>query len=301
MFLQPLPALDDPEGGLIPPKLPQVFDCHVHLFPDALFEAIWRWFDQYAWPIRYRLTAMEVIEFLTDRGIGKIAGLHYSHKPGMARQLNRHMAGLCERFPQVIGTATVFPGESETRAILEEGFRMGLACVKLHAHVQYFHMAGDGMHDIYEVCSEHDKPLIMHVGREPKSPVFPYERDPYSICSAESLERVLIEYPELMVCVPHMGADEYAAYAFMLEKYDNLYLDIAMTVADYLPDPDPPNIAKMRLDRIMYGTDFPNIPYAWDRELKRLCRMGLDARSLELVLGGNMERFFGTTGRAERP
>jgi hypothetical protein len=30
------------------------------------------------------------------------------------------------------------------------------------------------------------------------------------------------------------------------------------------------DLKNYRLDRIMYVSDFPNIPYAWDRELKWL-------------------------------
>jgi predicted TIM-barrel fold metal-dependent hydrolase len=43
---------------------------------------------------------------------------------------------------------------------------------------------------------------------------------------------------------------------------------------------------------IMYGSDFPNIPYAWDRELKSISRAGLDAEALEGVLWKNAARFY---------
>ena len=41
----PLPALQDEEGPRLPEGLPPVVDSHVHLFPDRVFEAVWRWFD----------------------------------------------------------------------------------------------------------------------------------------------------------------------------------------------------------------------------------------------------------------
>lgn len=132
----------------------------------------------------------------------------------------------------------------------------------------------------------------MHVGREPKNPYFSYKLDPYLICGADKVERVLMAYPDLKVCVPHLGADEFVEYQRLLNNYDNLWLDIAMATADYLPGNSPPSLDEMRIDRIMYGTDFPNIPYAWDRELKRLCRSGLPAESLGLVLGQNAGRLF---------
>ena len=68
--------------------------------------------------------------------------------------------------------------------------------------------------------------MVMHVGREPKSTA--YHCDPYQICSAEKLERVLKNFPGLKICVPHLGFDEIAAYRKLIEKYDTLWLDTTM-------------------------------------------------------------------------
>lgn len=293
MLTLPLPPLDDPEGEAVPQSLPPVIDAHVHLFPEPLFHAIWAWLDQWAWPIRYRLNSEAIVQFFIERGVDRIVGLHYAHAPGIARSLNKAMAKLCRQHPQVIGTATVFPGEEDAAAILREGFDLGLAGVKLHAHVQFFSMESKAMHEVYEVCAAAGKPIVMHVGREPKNPVFPYPVDPYVLCEVGKVEQVLQQYPELKVCVPHMGADEFAQYKRLLETYDNIWLDIAMTQADYLPVPEPmPPLSGFRLDRVMYGTDFPHIPYAWDRELKSIVRQDLPDTALKRVLGENALEFF---------
>jgi len=42
----------------------------------------------------------------------------------------------------------------------------------------------------------------------------------------------------------------------------------------------------------MYGSDFPNIPFAWDRELKWINAARLPDKSLELILGKNAIDFF---------
>jgi uncharacterized protein len=136
------------------------------------------------------------------------------------------------------------------------------------------------------------------VGREPKSPA--YHCDPYSLCSASKLERVIQNHPRLKVCVPHLGADEFSAYLRMIERYDNLFLDTTMMLAGYLPGCNPPPLAGMRPDRIMYGTDFPNIPYAWDRELTRITRLGLPGDSLARILGGNAAEFYALKMQSER-
>ncbi len=288
----PMPALNDPEGKSVPDSLPPVVDAHVHLFPRGLFKAIWNWFDNFAWPIRYQLTSRQITDFLFSRGIGDIVALHYAHAPGIARQLNAYMAALCAENSRITGTATVFPGEEDAKGILLEGFSMGLKGVKLHAHVQSFHMDGPEMQEIYEVCAEKNKPLVMHVGREPKNPDFPYKCDPYECCASDRLEEVLKAYPKLRICVPHLGADEFDAYRGFLEAYDNLWVDTTMVLADYLPVGPVPVLSGWRSNRIMYGTDFPHIPYAWDRELKQLARMRLPEESLVLLLGGNAMELF---------
>jgi predicted TIM-barrel fold metal-dependent hydrolase len=286
----PLPALDDHEDEHVPAALPAVIDAHVHLFPDHMFASIWKWFEKFGWPIRYRLGSPEVIEFLLSRGVSRIVGLQYAHRPGIARELNAYMAKLCNRYQQLTGMATVFPGENNARQILAEAFDMGLSGVKLHCHVQCFEMLSPAMHEIYRFCRESDKPLIMHVGREPKSPAYPC--DPYALCSADKLERVIEAYPGLRVCVPHLGADEFDAYLGLLESHDNLWLDTTMTLADYLHFENVPDLANIRADRLIFGSDFPNLPYAWDRELKRITNLNLTTEQLEKLLSQNAVQFY---------
>ena len=298
MLRSPLPAMDDAEGLNLPPSLPFVVDAHVHLFPDRLFQSIWEWFDHFGWPIRYKLTASSAIDFLLSRGVGHIVALHYAHKPGVARMLNAHMADICRKHPHVTGTATIFPGEKDAENILLEAFKMGLCGVKLHCHVQCFELDSPGMHTIYRICSDQHMPLIMHVGREPKSPA--YRCDPYLLCSAERVEQVLKDYPTLNVCVPHMGADEFESYRKMIEQYDTLWLDTTMTLAEYLPFRFELSLKEMRTDRILYGTDFPNIPYAWDREITKLCNLGLSKESLAGILGQNAADLFCIGDRVRR-
>jgi len=286
-----LPALNDGEDSRIPTGLPAVVDAHVHVFPSKIFSSIWRWFDEHAWRIRYRLDTSRIFDFLLTRGVTHVVALQYAHRPGIARQLNRYMARKCREYPgRVTGLATVLPGEDDAPAILQEAFDQGLGGMKLHAHVQCFDMNADCMNPLYECCHVNLKPVVMHVGREPKSEA--YRCDPYRICSAEKLERVLTDFPGLKICVPHLGFDEISAYRKLIERYDTLWLDTTMAVAGYFPMREEIDLARYRPDRVMYGSDFPNIPYAWDRELKRLARCAIAADRLEAILGGNAAEFF---------
>jgi predicted TIM-barrel fold metal-dependent hydrolase len=188
------------------------------------------------------------------------------------------------------GMATVFPGENDVEGILQEAFDSGLEGVKLHSHVQCFDMDSDDMAQVYHFCESKKKPIVMHVGSEPKSPAYPC--DPYVLCGADKLEHILIDFPNLKVCVPHLGFDEISTYRKLIEKYANLWLDTTMVLTDYFPISGTIDLSRYRLDRIMYGSDFPNIPYAWDRELKWLEASGLTYDNLEWVLCKSTSQFF---------
>ncbi len=271
-----------------------MIDAHVHLFPDRLFAAIWRWFDEHAWPIRYRLDAASVIDFLLDRGVAHVVALIYAHRAGMAADLNGWLAELVRDRPRVTALATVFPGEEGDRSILEDAFAAGLRGVKVHCHVQGVAADDRRLHTVWEACAERGLPAVVHAGREPRSPAYPC--DPHAICDVGRVERVLRDHPDLRLCIPHLGADEIEAYGQLLDHHENLWLDTTMVLADYLPLPPTGRevqLVRARPDRILYGTDFPNVPYAWDREIKKIAELGLPDEALAAVLGGNAARLFG--------
>lgn len=289
-FPMPGVLVDDAEGSRVPEGFPPVVDAHVHLFPDRVFEAIWRWFTAHGWPIRYPLRSSEVIAFQKARGVSGVVALTYAHTAGMARSLNAYMAEIVASDPFVTGLGTVLPGEPDAVGIVEEAFAMGLSGIKLHCHVQCFSPDDEALEGIYDACARHGKPIVVHAGREPKSAA--YKCDPHALCSAERTRRVLERHPRLTLVVPHLGADEYDAYLALLERYDNLWLDTTMVLADYFgARPSPLFFA--RPERILYGTDFPNLPYAWDRELVRLEAHGVKERDLPAILGENTRRLYG--------
>jgi len=286
-----LPVFNDTEGLFIPKGLPRVIDAHVHVFPKKIFSSVWSWFDQYGWKIRYRMDTSGLLAYLLDHGVDHVVALQYAHKPGISDQLNAYMVAKCNEFKgRVTGMATVFPGEPDADKILIRAFSSGLKGVKLHAHVQCFEMNGQATDVVYDACEKAGKPIVMHVGREPKSEA--YACDPYEICSADKLEAVLKNFPRLKVCVPHLGFDEIFQYRDLVERYDTLWLDTAMVLTDYFPMENRVGLDTYRADRIMYGSDFPNIPYAWDRELKSLSQRSIPDETLEWILHKSAEQFF---------
>lgn len=286
--------IEDHEGNCIPSSFSKVIDTHVHIFPSPIFKAVWKWFDEHGWPIRYRFGSTDILRFLLSKGVDHIIALQYAHKPGIAIELNQYMATQCTLFPgQVTGMATVFPGEQYCAEILNRAFDLGLAGVKLHAHVQCFDLESTVMDEIYDCCQKKNKPLIIHAGREPGSQA--YKCDPFALCNVKKIRHILNNFQGIKLCVPHLGFDELSEYRDLIERYDNLWLDTTMTLADYLPVNEEILLGNYRHDRIMYGSDFPNIPYAWDRELKKIEKRDLNTDLLDRFLHKNARDFFGLT------
>ena len=84
-----MPSINDQEDAKVPSGLPAVIDAHVHIFPQNFFSAVWKWFDQNGWHIRYQLTSSQVLEFLRSHGVQHIIAFQYAHKPGIANDLNK--------------------------------------------------------------------------------------------------------------------------------------------------------------------------------------------------------------------
>jgi uncharacterized protein len=287
----PLAGLDDEEGAYAPTELgAPIIDAHVHVFPDPVFEALWRWFERYGWPVRYRLTTPKLLEHLFSRGIARVVALHYGHKPGMSRSLNRYVAELSRTDPRVIGLGTVLPGEPDAIAIVEEVAAAGLAGIKLHCHVQAFAPDSDEAMPIFAACERLGLAVVLHAGRLPRSPAYPI--DPLSLCGVERVERVVESFPALRLAIPHFGADEVDGYVRLLERSDNVVLDTTMMLAGYFPGDYFNVLSRCRPDRVMYGTDFPNLPYSWDRELRALAERRLGERPLRSLLGDVATWFF---------
>lgn len=287
----PLPALDDAEGDRLPDDL-EVIDAHVHLFPPRVYEAIWRWFEAHAWPIRYRLYAEETVRFLLERGVKRIVGLHYAHVPDMARSLNRYAAEVAAAHPEVWALGTVLPGEPDAEAIVKEALGpLGLRGIKLHCHVQRLAPDDPRLDPIYRLCAEAGRPVVIHAGREPASPAYGF--DARGLLSVRAMRSVLERHPDLTVVVPHLGADEIEAYAALLEEFEGLWLDTTMMLADYFPQRPDDALMRQWGHRMLYGSDFPNLPYAWDRELKALAGLSLDATARAALLSGNARTLFG--------
>jgi predicted TIM-barrel fold metal-dependent hydrolase len=98
--------------------------------------------------------------------------------------------------------------------------------------------------------------------------------------------------------VPHLGADEYVEMEAMLDEFPNLYLDTAMAIGGAFEGAmrfrsASLDLLRRRPGRILYGSDFPNLPYEWTRELRVIEGLDLPPGAQAALLGGTAARLFG--------
>jgi uncharacterized protein len=268
-----------------------IVDAHVHLHPDRLAEAIRRWFDTHAWPVQYRSGVDEAVRILREGGVERMVALPYVHKPGLARALNDFTLDLARRHPEVIPCCTVFPGEEGEEEILDEALSGAFRGVKIHSHVMKVAPDDPRLDAVWRASARFRKPVVIHCGPEPA--LHGYGIDPRSVSGADRLRRALVRHPDAVVIVPHLGFDHTAQFEEMLGVFPNLHLDTTMVIGGFFPRRPDPEILRRHPDRILYGTDFPNIPYPWDHELRALRALRLPPGDEAKILSGNALALFG--------
>jgi predicted TIM-barrel fold metal-dependent hydrolase len=207
----------------------------------------------------------KVAATLAERGVERFCFFSYAHKPGMARDLNRWVAETAAALPGAIGIGTLHPEDPDVDAIAAEATgALGLRGFKFHHSVQRFHVDDPRLFGVYERAESAGHVFVLHVG------TLPY-RDPFT--GVERFRRLLARFPRLTAIVAHMGAFESDAFLALLETYSNVYVDTTMALAPaagrYVGS-DPAAITDATLirwqDRILFGSDFPLIPYDYDEE-----------------------------------
>lgn len=264
-----------------------MIDFHVHFFPERVFRAIWEFFETRShglWRIHYRLHGDQHVETLARNGVERFTTLVYAHRTGMADYLNDFVAESAARYPQMIPFGTIFAGDGDVarraRRLFED---YGFEGIKLHPFVSREPVDDERYFDAYAIMQDLGRILVCHPGSGPA-----YEETD----GARRLERVLSRFPALKVVAAHCGAFEYSEYAALGEAYSNLYFDTAMNcVHTHVFERNCPGRAFFErfADRIVFGSDFPNIPYPYPEQIDAIKRLDLGAEIERKIFAENAE------------
>lgn len=139
------------------------------------------------------------------------------------------------------------------------------------------------------MLAEAGTPVVIHCGSGPA---------PGKHTGPGPVAQVLARHPRLRLIVAHMGMSEYEEFLDLAERYDEVRLDTTMAFTDFTEAFIPfPGRALPRLsalgDRILLGSDFPNIPYPYLHQLQALERLELGQEWLRAVCHDNAADLFG--------
>lgn len=273
--------------------LDTLVDVHTHFMPQRLLAKVWAYFDAAGplvarpWPIRYRQQEQRRLEILRGFGVRAFTSLLYPHKPGMARGLNDWAADFAARVPDCLHTATFFaePGAADdVRRALDQGARV----FKCHLQVGGFDPADPTLREVWGLLAEADVPVVTHCGSGPV---------PAAFTGPGPVAALLARHPRLRLVIAHLGMPEYEEFLALAERHRRIMLDTTMAFTPFAEAAAPfPRAALPRLaalgDRVLLGTDFPNIPYSYADALTALAETGLGTEWLRAVCHDNGARLF---------
>ncbi|MFC0114090.1 amidohydrolase family protein [Kibdelosporangium aridum] len=255
--------------------LPGLVDIHVHFMPESVLRKVWAYFDNARdnygvdWPIHYRFDEDERLRLLRSFGVTRFAPLVYPHKPGMAEWLNEWIRDFAARTPDAVPTATLFP-EPETESYVAKALDAGARCVKAHVQIGGYDPRASELDNAWGLIAEAGVPAVVHCGHGPLRGAF---------TGLDVFAEVLRRHPTLTAVLAHAGMPEFDAAFDLVSRYPNVYVDTTMVGVDFgTPQPDfLPRMVHFP-DRVVLGTDFPNIPYEYAHQLEVIAKWAEDER-----------------------
>jgi len=270
--------------------LPGLVDIHVHFMPERVLRKVWAYFDTVppahgmSWPVQYRQDEQERLAILRKLGVVAHPALVYPHKPGMAQWLN----GWCREFRGAVPSGTFYP-EPGVREYVRAALDDGAWVFKSHLQVGDYDPTDPLLDEVWGMLAEAGAPVVCHCGGGPF---------PGRFTGPGPIGAVLARHPRLRLVVAHCGSPEYGDFLDLAARYPNVHLDTTMAFTDFLDRyaPFPADLLPRLLDlgdRVVLGSDFPNIPYPYAHQIDALVRLGLGDAWLRGVLHDNGARLIG--------
>ncbi|MDX3071658.1 amidohydrolase family protein [Streptomyces sp. NPDC088354] len=274
--------------------LPGIVDVHTHFMPERVLAKVWAYFDGVGpltgrpWPIAYREDEQERVAALRSFGVRAFTSMLYPHKPAMAGWLNAWAADFAARTPDCLRTATFFP-EPEAADYVRQAVESGARVFKCHVQVGGFDPNDPLLDEVWGLLAEAGVPVVTHCGSGPV---------PGPHTGPEPVRRLLARHPRLRLVVAHMGMPEYGDFLGLAARHPGVHLDTTMAFTDFA-EADAPFPAGLRGrladlgDRVLFGSDFPNIPYSYLEAVEAVTRLGLGDAWVRGVLHDNAAGLFG--------
>jgi predicted TIM-barrel fold metal-dependent hydrolase len=266
-------------------KIPYIIDIHSHFFPEFVLKLIWKWFDSVDWAIAYRFNEQERVAALYKNRIFNFTTLNYAHKPEMASWLNDWTYSNYKNWKGAIPFGTFYPEPHVLDYVKKAVESYQFKGFKLHCEVGKFDLNRSELASTFAYLQDCQIPIVIHTGNAPL---------PGEFTGVMFFKQLMNTYPKLKVIVAHMGANEISEYARLLDDCENLALDTTMVFVDFLATGSDAEFAipllETYMDRIYFGSDFPNIPYNLSHPIMNLLSLPISDNAKRKILYENGKR-----------
>jgi predicted TIM-barrel fold metal-dependent hydrolase len=205
----------------------------------------------------------------------------------MAEWLNGWAYEFAQRTPDCLHTATFFP-EPQAPSYVEAAIDDGARVFKAHIQVGAYDPRDPLLDPVWGLLAEAGVPVIVHAGSGPV---------PGEFTGPGPFSEVMSAHPALTAVVAHLGLPEYDEFLGLADAYPNVMFDTTMAFTDFTmrgQSPSPRLLSRLAElnDRLLFGSDYPNIPYAYAHQLEALVRLELGDPWLRAVCWENAARLF---------
>jgi predicted TIM-barrel fold metal-dependent hydrolase len=255
--------------------IPGLADIHTHFLPPRMLRRVWEYFDAagplvgVSWPIRYKWTDEERVAHLQAIGVKMFSALAYAHKPQMAADLNAWTMAFAAATPGCLPSATFYPEPGVTDYV-SQALDAGARIFKIHLQVGGFAPDDPRLEPVWGLLADAGVPVVVHAGHSP-------------------------------VGTEHTGPGPFGT---LLARHQGLTaivaLDTTMIFTDFFDKlaPFPASALPMARElglagKILLGSDFPNIPYPYARQISGLARLGFGDDWLRAVCWDSPVAMFG--------
>jgi predicted TIM-barrel fold metal-dependent hydrolase len=212
----------------------------------------------------------------------------------MAASLNDWAAGFAARTPDCLQTATFYP-EPGAAAYVERAITGGARVFKAHIQVGDYDPRDPLLEPVWGLLADAGVPVVTHAGSGPV---------PGRYTGPEPVADVLDRHPGLVLVIAHLGLPEYDDFLALADAHDEVRFDMTMAFTDFTlrgKEASPRLVGRLSglQDRLLHGSDYPNIPYAYAHQIEALVRLDLGDDWLRAVCWDNAAALFGVAARSE--
>ncbi|MFH1007712.1 MAG: amidohydrolase family protein [Candidatus Latescibacterota bacterium] len=257
-----------------------LIDIHTHSFADPIARRAIEAFEKSTGTQAHLSgTTSDLRRSMEKTGIVLSVIQPIATKPAQVRAINTWAGEISG--DGLLPFATLYPGQSDWEAEVEEIRCAGFKGVKLHPDYQEFDPDDRALFPMYEKLQAEDLIVLIHAGDDMSFP-------PPGRATPKQVSSLVGHFPDLRIIVAHLGGFRMwdAVEEYLVGK--DVYLDTCYTVGFLETKRITRIMERHGFERILFGTDSP-----WKdqkEEIDHIARLAIPDEAKCQILGGNAAR-----------